>query len=292
MNTRTSRQGSALLMVFWAVMVMSVCVLGLVDYLYSNMDETISLKKDSRAHQLAESGIAIALNPSVDRGDPVLKQTVAPGEAFEVNLHSEGGRLNINTVLQNREWAVLESLFTQWGVRETEAESLLDAFRHKAYPGLAADGAASAGGGQPPPQMAHLFESVDEMLAVPGMDLVAQAKLDWRDYFTIWSDGTLDMNDAPADLIMAVCGVGMKRAEEFMTARSGHDGGIFTSMEQVQAALALPPGGFANIQGLLSLRDSTSRIESTGSVGTFQRKITVVVRKSGGPPVYFQWEEL
>lgn len=300
-STHTARRGSALLMVFWAVVVMSVCVLGLARYLYSNLDETIALKKDSRVQQLAESGIAVALNPLVSRGDSVLRQSIGPGGSFEVRLRSEGGRLNINTVIQGGEWSVLGTLLGEWGMEGSDVDNLLAAFKKRAYPGQAAGDAAAAtavAGTQPPVQNANLFQSVDEMLAVPGMNTVAELKPDWRDYFTVWSDGPLDVNDAPADLIAAVSGVGMGRAEQLVRARLGPDGKpdtdddlVFTDLEQVRVQLGMSQEQFSTIQGQLSVQDSAARIESTGILGTTRRTIKAVVRRSVSPPVFFQWQE-
>jgi type II secretory pathway component PulK len=310
MNRHSSTQGSAILMAFWAIMVMSFCVLGLVAYVYSNLDDTTTLAKDARAFQLAQSGIAIGMHPLVSRRDPVLRQVIAPGEEVQVHLRSEGGRLNINTIVQNQNWTVLQSLFTQWGMKEDDVLKVLNSFQEWAKP-MSATGQAMAPGqaavpvvagvtgtGQIQVQTVRLFQSVDEMLTIPGMDLVAGAKPDWRNYFTIWSDGGLDMNEAPADLIDAVCGVGMRSAQNFVKTRLGPDGKpdtdddlILKDMEQVRSLLGMSEQEFALIQGQLSLQDSTVRIESTGSFGGYQRNITAVVRRNASPPIFLQWQE-
>ncbi len=295
-------RGSTLLIVFWAVAVMSICVLGLVEYLYSDFDETTALKKESRTRQLAESGLAVALNPMVTRIDPLLRQTIAPGESFDVRLRSEGGRLNINTVIQNGRWITLQNLFEEWGMEATDIANLMVGFRNRVVFVSDTSGSQPAEGqppeGQQPSGAAVLFQSVDDMLIVPGMDAVTRAKPNWRDYFTIWSDGPLDLNDAPADLIAAVTGIGMVRAQQFVSARNGPDGLpdtdddlIFTNLDQARSLLGMSPEEFAQYQGILSVQDSTSRIESTGALGKFQRKITVVVRRNASPPIFLLWQE-
>jgi hypothetical protein len=107
------------------------------------------------------------------------------------------------------------------------------------------------------------------------------------------------MNEAPADLITAVCGVGEAQALRFVNVRLGPDGKpdteddvIFQDMDQVRQALGMSNGDFEKIQGRLSLQDSVTRIESNGIVGTYQRKIMAVVRRASTPPVYFLWQEL
>lgn len=309
---------SALLLVLWAVTMMSMTILGVVEYVRYDLEETASMEKDFRARQLAESGIAIGLHPIVRRGDSVLMQTIAPGESFEVHLRSEGSRLNINSILQTQQWQVLHDLFVVWGLAEFDAGKAAQSFKEWATSPLSkAQGQSTVqlqlppqsqnpqnpnrpqNPNQPPVQVAvRLFDSVDQMLLVPGMDAVAAAKPDWRDYFTIWSDGRLDMNEAPADLIAAVCGIGMGRAQQFVNTRLGPDGKldtdddmIFDNLDLVRQMLGISKDDFAKIQNQLSLQDSVTRIESTGTLGTYQRKIMVVARRNSTPPTYLQWQE-
>ena len=91
-------------------------------------------RKDARAYQLAESGIAIGMHPLVTRRDPVLSQVIAPGERVDVHLRSEGGRLNINALVQNKNWAVLQNLFVQWGLQETDVVNLINSFQDWTMP--------------------------------------------------------------------------------------------------------------------------------------------------------------
>jgi len=289
------------------VAMMSMTVLGVVQYVQYDLEETISLEKASRARQLAGAGVAIGLHPLVNRGDPLLNQTLrAPDEKFEVHLHSEGGRLNINTIVQSQKWQVLHDLCSVWGMQETDTAKVVSDFQTWTKPDkweelesaqtgvreIVAPGQAAS------PLSPHLFRSLAEMLMVPGINLMAAAKPDWQDYFTVWSDGKLDMTEAPADLIMAVCGVGSMQAQRFVNVRLGPDGRagtdddvIFHDMEQVRQALGMPQAAFEKIQDLVSLQDSVTRIESMGSIGTYQQKVIVVCRRNSNPPVYFLWQE-
>jgi len=315
MNAKFFHRGSALLIVLWAVAMMAMTVLGVVEYVHYDLEETASLKKEFRVRQLAESGVAIGLHPLEKRGDSLLVHTFGPGESFEVYLRSEGGRININTIVQSGQWKTLHDLCTVWGIRETDAVNIVKDFEtwtklvkwqelvsgQNAVTGSARPalipGFAIAG--QTGTAVRHKFESVEEMLLIPGMKLLADAKPDWRNFFTIWSDGKLDMNEAPADLISAVCGVGEVQALRFVNARLGPDGKPdtlddvnFQDMEQIRQALGMSKDDFEKIQGQISLQDSVTRIESNGILGNYQRKIMVVVRRNSSPPVYLQWQEL
>ena len=83
-------RGSALLIALWAIAMLSVTILGVVEYVQNDCEEVLSMKRDLRALQLANSGVAVALNPQVKRGDAILSQRMGPGESFVVHLRSEG----------------------------------------------------------------------------------------------------------------------------------------------------------------------------------------------------------
>ncbi|MGB8354953.1 MAG: hypothetical protein WCD79_13745, partial [Chthoniobacteraceae bacterium] len=216
MSKLSSLQASALLMVLWGITMMSVTVLGVVEYVHYDLEETTTLEKNFRARQLAEAGLAIGLHPLIKRGDKLLIQTIRSGESFEAHVSSEGARLNINTIIQTAQWQILHNLFVAWGLKESDAVQVADAFqtwtRADKWLELAPTQTGTAGlvvTGQPGAQLAqHLFGSIEEMPLIPGFEMVEAAKPDWKNYFTVWSDGPLDMNEAPWDLIQAVCGVG------------------------------------------------------------------------------------
>lgn len=301
-------RGSALLIVLWAVAMMSMTVLGVVEYVHYDLEETTSLEKDFRVRQLAEAGVAIGMHPLITKRDSLLSQTMTPDEKFQVYLRSEGSRLNINTIVQGQQWQILHDLCVVWGLKESDAADVASDFQTwtqaEKWAELTASQSRVSGFVVTSHQQgtllpSHVFQSIEEMLLIPGMKLLAGAQPEWRNYFTIWSDGGLDMNEASADLIAAVCGIGEAEAQRFVNVRLGPDGKadteddvIYQNMDQVRQSLGMSANDFQRIQGRLSLQDSVTRIESNGIVGTYQRKIMVVVRRASTPPVYLQWQEL
>jgi len=65
------------------------------------------------------------------------------------------------------------------------------------------------------------FVSYDEVELVMGMDAVQKARPDWRESFTLWSGGPLNINEAPPDLIAAVFSLDASRVGFFTSARNG-----------------------------------------------------------------------
>src|SRR5207245_7754115 len=77
---------------------------------------------------------------------------------------------------------------------------------------------------QPQLQLVRPFRSVEEMSLIPEFAPVAAAEPDWTKYFTVWSDGTINVNAADADVIALVTGVTPEQAKHFVQHRWGRDG--------------------------------------------------------------------
>ena len=299
----SAKKGSALLIVLWAMIVMSVTVLSLVEFVGFGLDENVTLAKDFRARQLAESGLAIGMHPAVGPNDDVLKQTLGAGERFEARVTSEGARVNINFLLANNERMPLRSLFEKWGVSADHADVVVDSLLDWVSP----DGVVHLNGagrdyyakiGHPEYPRNHPFQSVAEMRLVRGMEWVEKAKPDWKDFFTIWGDGKLDMNEADEDLITVICGISSLQAHGFVEQRWGPDGQPgtkddirFTYLDQVRIALGLSESSFQAIENQITVDTPVVRIESTGYVRDYKRTIILIVQRNALSPQYLAWLE-
>ena len=91
-------RGSALMLMIWAILLMSVTVMGVVEYITYSAEESKQAAYEFRALSLAESGIAVGLHPSTRRGDIVMKQKVGPDSGFDVVMNYEGARIPINYI--------------------------------------------------------------------------------------------------------------------------------------------------------------------------------------------------
>jgi type II secretory pathway component PulK len=296
-------KGSALVMVLWALAVMAMAVLAVVTFMDLGLEESAARLKDFRALQLAESGVALGLHPRVERRDGLLNQQFDNAESFSVRIRSEGGRLNVNVVLLQNRGEELMELFQRWELDGHRAEilvdHLLDWVDEDALPrlnGAEAEEYARLGWHGFPPN--RPLQSVEEMALVPGMDEVEKLKPDWRDYFTVWSDGRLDMNAAPAELIAVVCGVGALVAERAVRHRLGGDGEVdtdddfeYVDLAQVGLDLGLPEERMRELRGKLTLQSDYRRIESIGRVAGHHKRLVVVARLNSSPVRYLLWME-
>jgi general secretion pathway protein K len=311
-----SRRGSALLLVLFAIILLTGLVTATVGLVSNDVDEYGALNKAFRARQLAESGLAFGIDPQVQNQDRGLLEQVAPdGGRFHVFISSESTKLNINFVLQNGRVDLLSNLFIRWGVSakaaDTAADALLEYLKNStteqaavvptAQPAATAQAAASPQATAATNQTVALvtqFSSVAEMANVPAFEPVMEKQPDWMNFFTVWGDGKIDVNLADADTISLVTGVTKATADQLVKYRWGPDGKPFTlddqlynSMDEVRAALGMSPEQFQLVQDLLSLTSAVDRIESTGIIAGYEKEIVVVTSRNTMPITYLSWQE-
>jgi general secretion pathway protein K len=322
-------RGSALLLVLFAIILLTGLVTATVAFVKLDVDEYAALNKEFRARQLAESGIGFGTNPQVESQDRALLEQQAPdGGRFRVVISSESTKLNINFILANNREDILDTLFGRWGVAPKVSEAAIDGLhkyldsQQNAQPVAASTQSAvttaqpvaitaqsgtsnaqpAASTAQPGMHQTQVltpqFASVAEMSLVPEFAPVMQAQPDWMNYFTIWGDGRIDVNMADADLIALVTGVSPATADEVVKYRWGPDGKPFTlddrvynTMDEVRAALGLSADQFQLVQNYLTLDSEVDRIESTGIIAGYEKKIIVVTSRNQIPIAYLSWQE-
>jgi general secretion pathway protein K len=312
------RRGSALLLVLFAIILLSGLITATVAFVSNDVEEYGALNKAFRARQLAESGLAFGIDPQVQNQDrALLEQQMRDGGRFHVLISSESTKLNINFLLQNGRGDLLSNLFVRWGVALKPANAAVEGLQKylskavgnqfapppqstptptpSASPGASP---AAASTNNNPVQFATLFRSVAEMGLVPEFGPIMQKRPDWLDFFTVWGDGKIDVNLADADTITLITGVSQATADQLVKYRWGPDGKPFTlddriykSMDEVRAALGMSPGQFQLVQDLLSLTSAVDRIESTGIIAGYEKQIVVVTSRNTIPITYLSWQE-
>jgi hypothetical protein len=131
------------------------------------------------------------------------------------------------------------------------------------------------------------FRDLEEMRLVRGMELLAELHPDWKDAFTLYGDGTIDVNEASAELIEMVCQVDYEAAERLVQRRSGPDeldhtwdDVPYADMREVRELLGLGFGDFARIQPRMTLAHPVRRVESRGWAGD-RSKVLVAILGGG-----------
>lgn len=297
---RTS--GSALIAVLWLIMLLSFITVAAIRVVGFDLDVAAANIHGFRAKQLAEMGIAVGANPAVERIDPILKQWDGD-EGFEVTLTSEGGKFNINAILMRDDKNLLKSMFIDWGMDIDQAAEVADALGDWIDPNdeeslNGAEVAYYEEIGRINQPFNRPFYDLDEMRLVRGMDLVEALRPDWRDWFTIWSAGGLDINEATDEMIAVAAEVTLEEAMLIPEAvrgpdeiRDTEDDAPFQSQQEALALIGVDGSLRPDILQRFSANETTTRIESTGIAPGAKRRITLVVRNRTGQPAILQRTE-
>lgn len=299
-----SQAGAALMMVLAAIVLISLAMVGVVELASHTADESLEAAKRFKARQIAESGIALGQHPDIEATDSVLRQELEGGYRLDVTVTSEQGRIFINSASEDSTTAALYDLFVVWGLSADEAtiasESLADwidtdddarsrGAENQYYAGLGYE--------QFPRNVA--FTSLEELLLVRGFDAVAKAKPDWRDVFTLYGDGEIDVNAASADVIHAFAGVPITNAERFVQTRNGPDEILGTpddtiyvsdNVQDAVAVLGIPAERTQELGQLFTLEGSAVRIESKATVGDLEYTLVVISDRASGSSLVREWK--
>jgi type II secretory pathway component PulK len=295
--------GSALLLVLWSLLLLSMSVFGVVEIVQTSITHASHLEAQAQARALAMSGLAVALHPEMKRKDSLLQQQPAQGGKWDVTLRGEAGRLNLNFVLgHHRE--ILTRLFTAWGMKEGEAEGVTDCLYDWITPGNTPSPHGAKEAEYRRAGLTHFpsgkpFTSLAEARQVMGMTEVEKLKPDWQDSFTLWSDGPLDVNEATPDLLAAVFALPLSQTEAFVATRNGKDGLPETDDDvtvkgtaELKLAFGLSDKNLTSIADEISFIDPIRRVESVGEADGVAVTVSAVVRLQTSPPDYLLWTEL
>lgn len=288
----------------WLIAILAMACMAALRVVSFDMDIASAKIHGFRAKQLAEMGIAVASNPTVKRADPILHRIdEEQGESFEVKMVSEGGRFNINALLLRDDKVLVRSMFVDWGLNLDQAQEVADALADW----VDGDDEVSLNGaekewyekeGRINQPFNRPFYSLDEMRQVRGMDLVEAVRPDWREWFTIWSAGSLDLNEANAELIAAAAEVPVDSANSIVEKVRGPDGirdtdddVPFQNAADALALLGVDTNARPDIGRRFTVNDTTVRLESTGSAEGAKRRINLILRNRTGRPAILERSE-
>ena len=299
-------RGAALLLVLWAIAILSFAVLWVADLVNLELATKSADARGMAARQIALSGVALGLHPQVTREDvELLNREVRPGETMRVRIRGEGARFNINQLLAQQDRIVLKNLFVLWGLDGDAADILIDRLTDWVDDDVGrqingaeqteyeAAGIVDAPANKP-------FRSVDEMGRVLGMEDLIALKPDWRDAFTIFGDGKIDVNEAGSEVLQVASGLTPEMTADVIRVRLGPDGEEsteddlrFESLDQLNGWLTASSYPAGQAAARLSTESTVKRIDSRGMVGDCERLISVVAESGEGGQFsnYLLWEE-
>jgi type II secretory pathway component PulK len=287
LSSHRKERGSSLIATFWLIATLGMIVFGATKFISVDGSLLAARKSMAFARAHAETGLALGAHPDTRAGDDLLFREYDDGGSYSVNLSTEEALLNVNELLKRNQSAVLKRLFHNWGIAEQNAAAIADAIKDW----VDADDLASLNGAErgayPNVSMPYNrpFRSLDELALVRGMDHLARVRPTWREAFSQWSEGRVDLNHASADVIAATVGVEPLSAEIFIAVRAGTDGIAgtqddrrFTTVPEALAAMQVPRERMASLDSMLTVSGKTRRVESLGTFGEQRRKLVLIRR--------------
>lgn len=298
MNTKHSRfkhlrSGSALIAVYWMIAVLGMVLFGSARLLKSDTSAARLLRDRAFSKRYAEMGLEIGRHPRIEQYDPLLTGGDDNGGSYEVTLTTEEARFNINTLLLNSDRLILKRIFTHWGLDAETNSLVVDALKDwvDADDNVSLNGAekrdyTKAGFKDIP--FNRPFKNLDEVLLVRGMDVVASLRPDWRDWFTVFGDGRIDINEARTEFVMVLANVPPERMVQFDNFRAGadgirrtlDDGRLSTAVQLAQMLAVFQPKIVAELQQWVQFAGPIRRIESIGRFNDLNRKIVLITQNN------------
>ena len=281
--------------VFWIMAVLALSVFAAVRVVYYDADITASQVHGFEALQAAEMGVAVASNPAIKRGDPLLDWwDQERGLGYNARIESEAAKFNINVILMRKDKQLLTGIFTNWGMELLDAQMLVDNLVDWVDAGdLTELNGAEIDWYEAQGRMNHPFNrpfySLDEMLLVKDMEFLQTLNPQWREWFTIWGNGKLDLNEARPELIAAAAEVSVDDARMVFEAvlgpdleRNTDDDQRFQNLTEALSLLGVDELQQEFIAPRLTVDDQTTRITSDGAAGQTMRRITLVLKSRSG----------
>lgn len=299
MKTSPQKSASVLLIVVWAIVLLSAAVFTWAKMIQQDIQISGGESRDLEARAMAHSGLAIGLHPLVSRKTPLLEEQLGDDMGYRVTMVSEGGKLNINWLIGGEEPRKLEIL-KQWlrqlglNFKDTEVfvDSLLDYVDGDNDPHL--NGVEDKEDYHPANRP---LQSIDEITQVANSKLLTE-RPGWRDQLTIHSQGPIDITAANENVLRLIPGIGELPMQRFLKYRRGPDetdGTIddpeFKTVADIFSFLGLNKAQGQEIGGLVGWKDPTMRITSVGTSAKVVRQVEVIARKGGSTPVILYWKE-
>jgi hypothetical protein len=322
--------GAALLLSLWALFLLAAVVFAWALELNSRLAVSATAGRVLSAEAMACSGAEVALAREVTPSSANLHRRIGNGDAYDVQISGECGRLNLNFLTQGEDQnkvQILKSyLHDVKGIDLNDLDVMIDSLLDWVSPskGIQHLNACPETDDYRPPHQP--LSSLDELKKVCGWaDFTSKPGWD-ADFTVVQGCGAIDVAYASRDVLRALLDAfsgapGDDRVDAFLQLRQGPDGIDGTADDGVidpSAALAMlgvpqvqPAGNQVGIQTLILPYKSSNvfRVVSVGKSGDITRSIEMVVQKPimmqqngipavataapiGNGPRIFSWKEL
>lgn len=298
---RHSESGMALVLVLAMLAIITAMVVEFAYGVFVNMSFLDNYKTSTRLTHVAYSGVTLASKfitdtisrlsytyPSyaeVPEADPFTSTIIDNGvssdavdEVVAVRIEDETARFNVNTIvypngqINQPQFDAFKRLLRGVGLDEGLADRMAD--------WIDGDGISRTEGSEVSVKNAP-FDSVDELLLLPGMEGETYDKL--KPYITVYGSGIININGAELPVIMSLnAAIDGDTAQRIIDRR---DINPFKTKGEVNNV-----AGFESLLNLpITVKAGVFRVYSTARSGSGIRKIIECVLDSDGKVIY--WRE-
>ena len=299
---RRTRSAFALPLVLWCIAFLAGLVVLVAGAVSDWLADEAQAERVFRARQMALSGVAIGLSPEINPGDPLLSSGGLETEGYEVLISNESGKINPNYWVAKNNREIFSRIFESYGAigarRDAAIDGLIDWIDADDFRSLAgAERAEYEAAGRPGFPSNRPLASVREMEAVIALSDVLAAHARWRDDFTIWHNGKINIQYAQEPVLAALAGLTPLQCRTLFELRAGPDGiegneddVKFKSIEDVASLLGIGGAPLAALEEFFDVQGSVLRIESVGYCYGTKYRIIVIAQANGGGKL-MSWEE-
>jgi hypothetical protein len=258
--------------------------------------------RSAEALAMAHSGIAVAMNPKVDRFSSLLEAQLGPDAGYRVRIEGEGGRVNLPWILAGEDPQRM-AIFKQWlefviGIDPQARDRLVDCLLDY----VDADNVTRLNGQEDAVDYHpanRMIQSLAELKRIPAMGPLL-AYEGWEDLLTMdrGDDGRFDLGEAPEGVLRLLPGFGEAQVQRWLQVRAGMDQVLhtmddskFTDLNQVRAAIGIDERFWKALAPLITINEPTVRLFAEGYSAKVVRQVQVVVRKGTGKSQIRSWTE-
>jgi general secretion pathway protein K len=294
------KSAAAIMLALWALFVLSAMVISWALDINTRLSLAGNANRRLEAEAMACSGVEIAFHPLIKPGSKNLKRQIAPRRGYDTRITGEAGRLNINYLVVGEDpnrLGVLRRYLENKGIDLNERETMVDSLLDWVTPNVGLHHLNA------PPESddyhpAHMqLSRLDDLKRVYGWEEFT-SQPGWDDDFTVNTPGTVDLQWASRDVLLALPGMNEAIVDRFLELRRGpdkvdgtDDDLVFQGVNDTGAALGLTPQQLQQLNGLIGSKIPIFRVVSVGQSGDAKRTVQLVFIQTGNIPQVITWKE-
>ena len=324
-----NRQGVALIIVLWIIMVLSLLISGFAFTMHVETQVAAFSRKELKAEMLARSGIEVARmqlllhdKSPTDAGFDALGQAWVTNQDLYVDHELGEGKFNVVVTDEERKLPVNNLTATQWrklldvlGADPLDADVIVDSTLdwidatdlHRLN---GADNTYYGGLVPPYKKKGGPMDRIEEMLLIRGVtkelfegtpagDKDSPGHPGLKDVLTTFSAGQVNVNTTSSEVLQALLNLDDTQATIILQHRDGQDGVPGTDddmpFRNVDEFLGVLGGNNPTVtqqyRPFVNVSSQFFHVKSTGEVAGTKYTIDTVMRRQGGTCLVAAWHE-